>query len=862
VSPSLEFTRRSDRVPGPVGDRLLGHIEPGTHAEHTYDFSVGPWRLVEYVWPNLSGRQFPIHRRWIEVIPAEGRVWTPSLYMGLLPLLLALSAMRFGRRGGSHQPGEPIGGEGGEKGEGGGEKHEGNRPDGKDEVPGDRQTAGRKSPFSLLSSLFPLPSSPFLRPRSTGQRPVHPLVQPDAWIPWLSWSVVLAVLASFGWYGLGWLADEVYSAARGDPAGLGLVGAPCGGLYWLMTLVLPGYAYFRYPAKLLVVAALGLSLLAARGFDHVLARPSDRFRRGLLWLGGLSLCGAASVLAIRPFWDGWLSAVPPDPLLGPLDTSGAANDLLVAFLQTAVLCGLYWGLLRLATSGARWVALLALLLSAVDLAVANRWMIVCAPQRQWQEPSKVAAALQQHPSPGDGGPYRVLREPIWAPPAWKTRGSPDRLAEAVRWDRDTLWPQYNLSERISLAEVQGTMMPQDYAAFLSVAKRIDVSPARGEGRGARGGERGTRGEGRGTRGEGSGARGQGPGARGQGPGDRGQGSGVRDQGPGDTLAGLLSLARYVILPRGKGVSGAGPVSRPAQRAVGSEQWPAPSPLAPGPSSLAPRPSPLVPRSSPLAPRPSPLARRMNLGVEDASLWHNPSCLPRAWIVHQLEVLPPLASNDPVETRSRTEEVLCPEGRPRDLGRSAVVESAHCPLPTAYCLLPTDRSAGLGANQPPPPHDESCRVVHYDPLRVEIKAELARPGLVVFCDQFYPGWKLRVETAGQGARSVPILRANRVMRGAWLPEGRHRLTYRYRPASVAWGALISGLAWIALIVCVGGSVVRVASRALAVHLARRPGQRPARVRVNVGSPCATASQKQCGAECRITAYLASSSGTLR
>jgi hypothetical protein len=93
--------------------------------------------------------------------------------------------------------------------------------------------------------------------------------------------------------------------------------------------------------------------------------------------------------------------------------------------------------------------------------------------------------------------------------------------------------------------------------------------------------------------------------------------------------------------------------------------------------------------------------------------------------------------------------------------------------------------------------ESCRVVHYDPLRVEIEAELTRPGLVVLADQFYPGWRLSVATAGGPDRQVPILRTNRVMRGAWLPAGRHRLVYRYRPASFLWGAAISGIGWIGL-----------------------------------------------------------------
>jgi hypothetical protein len=38
---------------------------------------------------------FPTNRRWLSLWPAEGRIWTPTLYMGLLPLLLAVAQLRF-----------------------------------------------------------------------------------------------------------------------------------------------------------------------------------------------------------------------------------------------------------------------------------------------------------------------------------------------------------------------------------------------------------------------------------------------------------------------------------------------------------------------------------------------------------------------------------------------------------------------------------------------------------------------------------------------------------------------------------------------------------------------------------------------
>jgi len=628
VLPSMEFAKHSGRTAQRnTGDLLAGRVERGTHAEHAYQFSVGPWRLPEYLWPNVSGRQFPVHRRWLDAIEAEGRIWTPSLYMGIFPLLLALSTMRFRRRKKSEPRGSP--------------------------------------------------------PRTS------PPPADDTRIKWLTWSVLLAVVASFGFYGLGWLIQEIRVAAGHDLMDWGPLGGPFGGLYWLMTVLLPGYAYFRYPAKLLVVAALGLSVLAAIGWDRVLAGPSDRFRRGLLWLGGASLGGAITALAVRPFWHNWLSDVPPDVLFGPLDTIGAGNDLLWALGQTAVLCGLFWWLLRKGPS-VRWVPAVALVLVAVDLGVANRWMIACAPSDLWEEPSELGTAIrreeQRRGVSSTQAPPRAFRHPIWMRPAWTRGGSRQRLAEAVRWDRDTLWPKYNLPAGIAATEVIGAMVPHDYEVFFSLTPRtaeyVMVTP-----------------------------------------------DGCRIAM--SSSKGLL--ADYMVLPGGYTLRG---------------------------------------------------GERIEIGTEDVSLWRNPRHLPRAWIVHDVDTLPPLISDDPTEVWRRTDEVLYPDGIPRYLRRSAVIEA----------------KTGETQEKGPGPFlaGESCRVTDYDPGRVEIEAELAEPGLVVLCDQFYPGWELQVEKRGQDPLVSPVLRTNRVMRGVWLPEGNYRLVYHYRPTSFLVGLVISGLGWAGLL----------------------------------------------------------------
>jgi uncharacterized membrane protein YfhO len=81
--------------------------------------------------------------------------------------------------------------------------------------------------------------------------------------------------------------------------------------------------------------------------------------------------------------------------------------------------------------------------------------------------------------------------------------------------------------------------------------------------------------------------------------------------------------------------------------------------------------------------------------------------------------------------------------------------------------------------------------------VELEAELAVPGLVVLSDLFYPGWTATVLSAGETLpRPVFVIRTNRIMRGVWLPAGRHRITYVYRPAPFYVGAALSLLGWLA------------------------------------------------------------------
>ncbi|HUE75068.1 MAG TPA: YfhO family protein [Pirellulaceae bacterium] len=396
---SVARQKRWDDIAGGI----LGQPEPTTHHERLYDFSVAPWRLVECLWPNVGGRMFPTHRRWLSLVPAEGRIWAPSLYFGILPLLLALTQWRLWRAGASQA--------------------------------------------------------------------------------WLSWLLLLFTLGSFGWYGLGWCVRELFaSVLHGDPDQVP-IGSPVGGLYWLLVTLLPGYASFRYPAKLLVVAVLAASQLAARGFDQAAAAKASRL------LAVIKAFSIVSVVLLVLSWIGftWLDQLAPDstlgrrvgqflaaqrdPSLGPFDWRGCQRDVCFALFQAAVVgLGAHWLLRRAGNDGgSRWHwALVALI--AVDLAAANYWLVPAAPAVIWRDEPAAAAAI--HADAADQAP-RVYRASLvrWRPDGFAKTGDRERLAQIAAWERDTLFPKYGLPFGISLVESYGSLKPVDYESLLFVAKQ-------------------------------------------------------------------------------------------------------------------------------------------------------------------------------------------------------------------------------------------------------------------------------------------------------------------------------------------------------------------------------------------------------
>lgn len=76
---------------------------------------------------------------------------------------------------------------------------------------------------------------------------------------------------------------------------------------------------------------------------------------------------------------------------------------------------------------------------------------------------------------------------------------------------------------------------------------------------------------------------------------------------------------------------------------------------------------------------------------------------------------------------------------------------------------------------------------YQPETVRITTPDLPGGLLVLTDQWFPGWRARVD-----GREVPVLRVDGALRGVMLTNGSHRVTFTYEPGWLRRGMLLTGL----------------------------------------------------------------------
>jgi hypothetical protein len=180
--------------------------------------------------------------------------------------------------------------------------------------------------------------------------------------------------------------------------------------------------------------------------------------------------------------------------------------------------------------------------------------------------------------------------------------------------------------------------------------------------------------------------------------------------------------------------------------------------------------------------------------QDWQLRRNRAAYPRAWVVHYARVVPPADDPDDRAELMRSlifmdDPIWSDHDRPVfDLRSAAWVEA--------------DDRAGLRGvlGRRPVEPSEAVTVVEYGPQRVELRATLKSPGLVILADTYYPGWRLTID-----GKPATIYRTNRLMRGAAVSAGTHTLVYTYEPRSFRVGAVVSGAGLIALLALAGSAL---------------------------------------------------------
>jgi hypothetical protein len=516
--------------------------------------------------------------------------------------------------------------------------------------------------------------------------------------PWRIWMLAVvgvAVVASCGrflgplWW-LRWVRGVPGVLGPADPSGFvlrsdGLLVDGSGSPYGLLATVLPGFGLFRYPGKLMTFLALAVAGLAGRGWDHAALGRTRWPARWCAWgLAATALAGLVTTVA-QP----WIMAtltprLIPDTAYGPIDLPAALDLTRRALIHGGVVLALGLGLLRLAPGQPRLAGVLAMVVLALDLGIASGRLIWTAPQSVFKEASRlaqlIADAERDKPSPG---PFRIHRMALWQPEGFTKHPSPDRFAELIRWERNTLQPSHGLPMGFQYCLTQGVLELFDYLLFFR-HQELKLSP---------------------------------------------EGASFLETADADAGRPVnyfprrgfdLWNARYFILP------------------IRTDNFKS---ADRGYAAFLPEVELIFPKGE-IVVGPAGESWREH---EDWQLFRNKDAYPRAWLVHFVRVRTPVqeTSSTPRSAGDKLELMKKlvykedpfwrdPDRQVYDLRSMAFIE--------------TDQSQGLAGyvSRTPVGPGESVTVTRYEPQRVELAATLQHPGFVILADAYYPGWKLTID----------------------------------------------------------------------------------------------------------------------
>jgi hypothetical protein len=156
-------------------------------------------------------------------------------------------------------------------------------------------------------------------------------------------------------------------------------------------------------------------------------------------------------------------------------------------------------------------------------------------------------------------------------------------------------------------------------------------------------------------------------------------------------------------------------------------------------------------------------------VGKVAVFENTRVLPRAWLATGELVVSSAEELGIIRSGKTT------DGAPWNPLEKALVESS-----TGVSLAKGDSTG-------------RAEVTRQGPNRVEVKTQSAAPSVLVLAENYYPGWRAKVD-----GHRTKIRRVNYNQRGVALPGGNHTVSFVYQPMSVLIGLLISLMALVSLV----------------------------------------------------------------
>jgi len=126
--------------------------------------------------------------------------------------------------------------------------------------------------------------------------------------------------------------------------------------------------------------------------------------------------------------------------------------------------------------------------------------------------------------------------------------------------------------------------------------------------------------------------------------------------------------------------------------------------------------------------------------------------------------------------------------------SNIVDRLYSPefdIHTTMLVTPEFRAL---SNLPPPSVPDAVGIMKYQPTRIEVRATLDTPAYVVLSENRYPGWSVTID-----GKPGQVIDADYSLRAVLVPEGTHRIVWRFRSRPFERGLMIAAAT--ATVLCV-------------------------------------------------------------